>query len=76
MGGLRCYLVVGRLNNIPPLCVRVRWADDKCKVNSDEFNEEATLCLCWVYICPVVLSSRSFQQFHPYELPQLWGPTA
>jgi hypothetical protein len=24
--------------------VRVRWVDHKCKVNSDEFDEEATLC--------------------------------
>jgi hypothetical protein len=43
--------------------VRVRWVDHKCKVNSDEFDREATLCSWWVYICPVVLSSRSFQQF-------------
>jgi hypothetical protein len=24
--------------------VRVRWVDHKCKVNSDEFDREATLC--------------------------------
>jgi hypothetical protein len=24
--------------------VRVRWVDHKCKVNSDEFDGEATLC--------------------------------
>jgi hypothetical protein len=43
--------------------VRVRWVDHKCKVKSDEFDREATRCSWWVYICPVVLSSRSFQQF-------------
>jgi hypothetical protein len=26
------------------VCVRVRWVDHKCKVNSDEFDREATLC--------------------------------
>jgi hypothetical protein len=25
--------------------VRVRWVNHKCKVNSDEFDREATLCL-------------------------------
>jgi hypothetical protein len=43
------------------LCVRVRWVNHKCKVNSDEFDREATLCSWWVYICLVVLSSRAFQ---------------
>jgi hypothetical protein len=36
------YRNSGRSEHLPP--VRVRWVDHKCKVNSDEFDEEATLC--------------------------------
>jgi hypothetical protein len=48
---------------MPMAIVRVRWVNHKCKVSSNEFDREATLCSWWVYICLVVLSSRSFQQF-------------